>query len=107
MSCPFACWLIIALAFATSGGQELCASTVAVPNVAIATALMSAAYVLFIMSLPLSRVVVVARPPLVAARYSFSVRSRNHPCGSRTIDGENSKDPAMREAIETGLKINM
>jgi hypothetical protein len=51
MSCPFACWLIIALAFATSGGQELCASTVAVPNVAIATALMSAAYVLFIMSL--------------------------------------------------------
>ena len=106
MSCPFACWLIIALAFATSGGQELCASTVAVPNVAIATALMSAAYVLFIMSLPLSRVVVVARPPLVAARYSFSVRSRNHLSGSRTIDREYSKDPATPEAVKTGLKIN-
>jgi hypothetical protein len=42
------------LALATSGGHEaVCASTVAVANVAIANALMRAANVLFIMFLPL------------------------------------------------------
>jgi hypothetical protein len=74
------------LAFATSGGHEaVCASTVAVANVAIATALMKAAYDLFIMSLPLFRGCGGGATPIGRCRSSFLYDPGALEAGSETI----------------------